>query len=179
MDTFQIRGLFINWWNENKFDLRTIAESGWHQALFSNFDLDSEDENGKTVKTIIDKNIKQVKYFFKDKFEEEFSQLNELNNQKRPSNSKINKINFRILFKLENVLKNVNDEQAQNLVLMKMYENLSREILNSYLTKEKQLIVKYFENLWDKYGVALINLESERDEFAQELNGYLGELGYE
>ena len=68
LDTFQIRGLFINWWNENKFDLRTIAESGWNQALISNFDLDSEDEKGKTAKIVIDKNIKQVDIFLKMNF---------------------------------------------------------------------------------------------------------------
>ena len=173
LDTFQIRGLFINWWNENKFDLRTITESGWNQALISNFDLDSEDENGKTAKTVIDKNIKQVEYFFKNEFCTEFGQLLALKSEKKPSNAKINKINSRILNKLENVLKNFNDEEAQKLVLMKMQDS-SQNILNSYLTKQKQMIIFYFENLWDKYGINLRILEEERDEYAYQLNEYLG-----
>ena len=177
LDTFQIRGLFINWWNENKFDLRTIAESGWHQALISNFDFDSENEDNN-AKAVIDKNIKQVEYFFKDEFKIEFSQLDDLNSQKKSPMAKINKINSRILIKLENVLKNITEEKAQKLVLMKMLDSI-QHILNSYLTKQKQMIISYFENLWDKYGVALKTLEVEREEFARELNDYLGELGYE
>lgn len=178
LDTFQIRGLFINWWNENKFDLRTIKESGWQQALVSNFDLESADEDGKTAKEVIDKNIKQVEYFFKDEFKTEFSQIDELKTHKRPPAAKINKINSRIIDKLKNHLKNISDEEAQKLVLMKMQDS-GQDILNSYLTKQKQIIISYFDNLWDKYGVALKTLENERDEFNQELNQYLGELGYE
>lgn len=178
LDTFQIRGLFINWWNENKFDLRTIKESGWQQALISNFDLDSADEDGKTAKEVIDKNIKQVEYFFKDEFKKEFNQLDELKTQKRPPAAKINKINSRIIDKMENLLKNISDEEAQKLVLMKMQDS-GQDILNSYLTRQKQIIISYFENLWDKYGVALKTLEEERYEFTHELNQYLGDLGYE
>lgn len=178
LDTFQIRGLFINWWNENKFDLRTIAESGWHQALISNFDLDSIDEDGKTAKTVVDKNIKQVEYFFKGEFKTKFNQLDELKSQKRPPAAKINKINSKILDKLENLLKNISEEEAQKLVLMKM-QNSGQDILNSYLTKQKQTIISYFNNLLDKYGIGLRSQERERDEFSQKLNDYLGELGYD
>lgn len=178
LDTFQIRGLFVNWWNENKFDLRTINESGWSQALISNFDLDSTDEDGKTTKEVIDKNIKQVEYFFKDEFKTEFNQLNELKVQKRPSAAKINKINSRILDKLEHLLNKIDDEKSQKLVLMKMQDSV-QDILNSYLTGQKHMIISYFDNLWDKYGFDLRILETKREEFAKELNEYLGELGYE
>lgn len=178
LDTFQIRGFFINWWNENKFDLRTIKESGWQQALISNFDLDSVDEDGKTAKEVIDKNIKQVEYFFKGEFKTEFGQLNGLKNQKRPPAAKINKINSRIIDKLKNLLKNITNEEAQKLVLMKM-QNSSQDVLNSYLTKQKQIVISYFENLWNKYGIALISLENNRNKFSHDLKAYLGELGYE
>lgn len=178
LNIFQIRGLFINWWNKNNFDLRTIAETGWQQALLSNFDLDSEDGDEKTPKNVINKNIKQVEYFFKDKFNAEFNQLKDLKKQKKPPATKINKINSTILNKLENILDNLCEEEAEKLVLMKMQDS-AQDILISYLTKQKQLIISYFENLWDKYGVNLRSLEETRDEFAQELNDYLEELGYE
>ena len=178
LDTFQIRGLFINWWNENKFDLRTIKESGWQQALISNFDLESADEDGKTAKEVIDKNIKQVEYFFKDELCTEFGQLSTLNSLSRPSKAKINKVNSQILIKLDKILDNITPEKSQKLVLKKMHDS-GQDILNSYLTRQKQMIISYFENLWDKYGVDLRILENERDEFTQELNEYLGELGYE
>lgn len=177
LDTFQIRGLFINWWNENKFDLRTIKESGWQQALISNFDLDSTDEDGKTAKEVIDKNIKQVEYFFNDEFCTEFGQLSALNSLSRPSKAKINKVNSRILIKLDKILDDISPEESQSLVLMKMRDS-GQDILNSYLIRQKHIIISYFDNLWDKYGVDLKVLENERCKFAQELDEFLGELGY-
>ena len=178
LDNFQIRGLFINWWNENKFDLRTIAESGWHQALISNFDLDGEDENGKTVKVVVDKNIKQVEYFFEYEFRDDFEDLIRLRNEKRPQATKINKITSNILYKLENVLENISDEKAKKLVLMKMLYS-GQDILNIYLTKQRKMIISYFETLWNKYGTDLITIETDRDIFSQELKKHLEELDYE
>lgn len=72
LDEYQARGVFINWWDQNKFDLRTIKDSGWKEALISNFDFESEDE-----KTIID-TLDKVKYFFKRKFDTEISSIEKL-----------------------------------------------------------------------------------------------------
>ncbi len=77
LDEFQTRGLFINWWNNNKFDLRTIKESGWVQSLVSNLDFDSDDE--KTMETTVEK----IKYFFKGAFGKEISEIEDLEERER------------------------------------------------------------------------------------------------
>lgn len=69
LDEFQARGIFINWWNENKFELRTIKETGWVQSLISHFDFESED------KKAIESMLHDIKYFFKEIFEKEINEI--------------------------------------------------------------------------------------------------------
>jgi type I restriction enzyme M protein len=77
LDEFKIRGLFIDWWNDNKFELRTIKESGWTQSLMSNFDF--VDNDNKAAETTLEK----AKYFFKDAFEKEISEIEALEGKER------------------------------------------------------------------------------------------------
>jgi len=78
LDEFQIRGLFINWWDNNKFELRTIEESGWIQCLTSNFDFEDDDEKEIKKNTLDD-----LKYFFNEIFDKEISEIKNLEAQKR------------------------------------------------------------------------------------------------
>ena len=72
IDEYQTRGIFINWWDQNEFDLRTIKDTGWVQSLISNFDFESEDE--RTIEDTLEK----IKYFFKKRFDEEISSIEKL-----------------------------------------------------------------------------------------------------
>ena len=251
LDEFQTRGVFINWWNENKFDLKTIKESGWIQALLSNFDIDSDD------KKTIDDTLEKIKYFFKDKFDreiseiekneererelvaeiEEESQIEELNDEDEEAEpldkvlkrdikalksemkdyspldpSKINhykklekllgekqaelaKIaakqeelknikkqikqkNTELLAKLKSAVDSISEDEAEKMVLRKL-TYFAQEVLDSYLMAQKQRIIVYFENFWDKYGVNVRTMEEECNKHAKELDSYLKELGYE
>jgi len=248
LDEFQIRGLFINWWNDNKFELRTIKESGWTQSLVSSFDF--ADIDNKAVETTFEK----VKYFFKDMFEREISEIEALEGKGRELSSEVeearaeeleneegeaesrdkvlkseiegikteirqaNKItqlnhvaelrkslfdketelekivgkqnalrqirkdikekNEQLVERVKRAISKISEDEAERM-MMKKLEDSSSEILNGYLTAQKQRIIAYFENRWDKYGVDVRALEKERDAYAKELNKYLEELGYE
>ncbi len=249
LDEFQTRGLFTNWWNDNKFELRTIKESGWVQSLVSNFDFDSDEK--KSIETTLEK----VKYFFKEKYETEISEIEALEEKESRLASEIDETNkieeladgnedtepYDKLLKKEvkeiiaqikqankitqqeyvaklqkqlsekeselvkidakkNALKQVQkdisqknqqlvgrvrkaidtltDDETEKMVMKKLEDSAS-EILDSYLTAQKQKIIAYFENLWDKYGVDVRTLEKERDTYSEQLNKYLEELGYE
>ncbi len=39
LDEFQCAGVFVNWWQQIRYDLKTIISSGWHQALIPDDDL--------------------------------------------------------------------------------------------------------------------------------------------
>lgn len=249
LDEFQIRGLFINWWNDNKFELRTIKESGWTQSLISNFDF--ADNDNKAVETALEK----VKYFFKDVFEKEISEIEALEGKERELSTEVeeetwaeeleneegeaesrdkilkseiegikteirqaNKItqlnhiaelrkslfdketelakimgkqkafrqireeikekNEKLVERVKKAISNISEDEAERM-MMKKLEDSSSEILNGYLTAQKQKIIAYFENLWDKYGVDIRALGKKRDSYVKELDKYLVELGYE
>src|ERR1700751_5909901 len=33
LDEFKSAGVFVNWWQQIRYDLKTIVSTGWHQAL--------------------------------------------------------------------------------------------------------------------------------------------------
>jgi len=96
LDDFQIRGIFINWWNENKFDLRTIKESGWIQSLASNFDFEGMNDDEKKQKdrtNIVEDNLEKIRYFFKTKFEDEINEIEEMESKVSELDSEIDELN--------------------------------------------------------------------------------------
>lgn len=250
-DQFKTRGIFINWWNENKYDLKTIKETGFKQALVSNFDF--EDESKKALDDLLE----NIKYFFKEKFEkeinaiydleekeneliseiDELNQIEEVDGDEEENNSKtlekslkediaqykkdlkdidkisqkehynkisellktkeaelkkiadkkkelkdvkasIKKENTKLIVKVKELLETISDDEAEEFVILKFRDSIM-SILENYLTNEKQYIISYFENLWDKYGVTVRVIERRRDDFVNELNNYLRELEYE
>jgi type I restriction enzyme M protein len=249
LDEYQTRGVFINWWNKNKFDLRTIKETGWVQSLLSNFDLNSQG-NDATEDT-----LEKIKYFFKEKFDIEISAIEKLevserklsaeveetraeeingeedseplekilakevkaleaevsestkldatqrdhiaklrkmlsekevelseitskNEQLKKVRKQIKEANAELLDKVKATVQDISEDEAKKMVMGRL-QALAIEFLDSYLTSQKQAIIAYFENLWDKYGVDVRTIEKERDVHAKELDKFLGELGYE
>jgi len=68
-------------------------------------------------------------------------------------------------------------EEAKQLILRKLFDLVNSE-LQRYLNAEKRQLVAVVENLWDKYAVSSRELEQQRRETLQELDGFLEELGY-
>jgi hypothetical protein len=51
--------------------------------------------------------------------------------------------------------------------------------LNAAVAARRQELVRFIENVWDKYRVTLGNLRQERLLVETKLTGYFGVLGYE
>jgi type I restriction enzyme M protein len=62
------------------------------------------------------------------------------------------------------------------LILKKLYDLATCE-LNRCLNAEKRSLIAMVENLWDKYAVPGCQLEQERAETIDALNGHLKALG--
>ena len=69
------------------------------------------------------------------------------------------------------------EEESRLLILKKLY-GLANNELNRYLNAEKRELVQLVENLWDKYAVSSLELESQRSETMKTLDGFLQGLGY-
>lgn len=195
LDEFQTRGLFINWWNENKFDLKIIKESGWIQALSSNFSLELE---GKINSEEI---IKKIKIHFKGPFNNEINEINglekkeitlfdqlndvmdnqkktdEINKELKMLKKEINNKRIQILDKFKILFIKISEEEAKTAVLNKLEYSLIT-ILDNYLSTHKNTIITYFKTLWEKYGEDIEHIKKERDSSTVEFNNVLRELRY-
>ena len=69
------------------------------------------------------------------------------------------------------------EEQAKTLLLRK-HHNLIQAQLDRYLRAEQRQLVSLVEKLWDKYRVSRREIEQNREETLQKLDGFLAELGY-
>jgi type I restriction enzyme M protein len=301
LDEFKGAGVFVNWWQQIRYDLKTIISTGWHHALIPDeyliaeyFQAEAdaiekleaqiseaqselaeavetaqevaayepeEDESvtaaiiKKALKDLIDdlkssigdkvhsttggregtlgqsarkelatlqaqekiivdieKRIKESKTVMKVKADElehklqlkrlgseEFktesqelirqvdAQLSNLDNDNKDDKKKVVALNKdkaalqARLAKTDAILtaigSQLTEEEARRLILKKLYDLVSSE-LNRYLNAEKRGLIAVVENLWDKYAVSSRELESERAETLNTLDGFLQKLGY-
>jgi type I restriction enzyme M protein len=70
------------------------------------------------------------------------------------------------------------DDEKQTLVLDLMAED-AKAGLNAAVATRRRELVRFLENLWDKYHVKLNDLRLERRELEMRLEKYLKKLGYE
>jgi type I restriction enzyme M protein len=139
LDEFQIRGLFINWWNDNKFELRTIKESGWTQSLMSNFDF--ADNDNKTVATTLEK----AKYFFKQAFEKEISEIEALESKERELSAQVEE--EALAEELEN---EEGEAESSGEVLKNEIEGIKAEIRQANKITQLDRIAELRKSLSDK-----------------------------
>jgi type I restriction enzyme M protein len=286
LDEFKSAGVFVNWWQNIRYDLKTIISSGWHHSLIPDdylitefFQAEAEqiealdariteaqseldeavetamevagyepDENenisvtaikrilkdliddlkdskgesaskelaalmeqDETIKAIekrisnnraalrTNKNELEIKIKLKrmggDRFKAENlelirqidAQLAQLDSSNKADKRKINALNKdkTVLQKrldetdimLTAIGGQLTEEDACQLILKKLYDMVNYE-LNRYLNAEKRELIKVAENFWDKYAVSCRELERERNETLQTLDGYLRGLGY-
>src|SRR5207245_9788559 len=79
--------------------------------------------------------------------------------------------------KFEEKRKTFTEAEAKNLVLKKFYDLAAAE-MHRYLNARTISIIDIFENLWDKYRITMLNVQSQRDEAAKQMTTYIKELGY-
>jgi type I restriction enzyme M protein len=286
LDEFKSAGVFVNWWQHIRYDLKTIISTGWHHSLIPNDYLiaeffqseadeiemlegqisEAQSELGEAVETAqevaayepdedekvttavikkalkaliddlrnssgdsarkelenlqaqdkaikaIEKRIKDNKATLKTKTDELELKLQlkrlggddfkiegqELIRQvdaqltNLDSNNKIDKKKITALNKDKTVLEarlaktdgilaviggQLAEEESRSLILKKLYD-LAYNELNRYLNAEKRELIQVVEKLWEKYAVFSRELESERTQTLQTLDGFLKGLGY-
>jgi len=157
LDEFQTRGVFINWWNENKFDLKTIKESGWIQALLSNFDLENDE------KRAVEETVEKIKYFFKEKYDREILEIEKLEEQERELSAVIEE-------ETQNEGLNGEDEEAEPLdrVLKREIKELKQK-MKEYSPHNPSQIEhnRKLERLLSEKQAELDKISAKQDELKQ------------
>jgi type I restriction enzyme M protein len=69
------------------------------------------------------------------------------------------------------------EAEARELILKKLLD-LVRAEMDRYVGMERRGLVQAVEHLWEKYAVSTRDLEGDRQEILESLDGYLRGLGY-
>jgi type I restriction enzyme M protein len=82
------------------------------------------------------------------------------------------------LAELQSRCRALDDAEKQTLVLELLEKDLLAR-LDTAANRERQALVRFVENLWDKYRVTLVDVRRERTEVENRLERYLTGLGYQ
>ena len=99
--------------------------------------------------------------------------ITELHKDKEALNDRLARTNA----ELKAIGGQITEADARRLILEKIYE-IARAELHRYLNEENRVLVRAFENLWEKYAVCRHALEAARAEAMHTLNNFLEGLRY-
>lgn len=185
LDEHQLAGIFVNWWNDLKYDFKTVVSTGFVDTLISdeyikthcfkdNLSSLSDLENSKDeVNNIIEEEKTEA-----ENNEEEYKIPKKYKDQIKEIDKQIKSVKSDLEQSLSIWRKEATAEQIKELVHLEWYW-LMENYLERYLKREKQELINFFEKLWDKYSVSASEIEAERDEASDKLSNFLTELGYE
>ncbi len=163
------------------------AEGELNELLEEDEDWDDEEQGIKTaskVKAHIKETIKDLKqnpnaFAIEEmkKWEDLISRIESKEKELNSLRKELKALEKGIDSKVAAKRASLTETEIKDLVFVKFHEVASAQ-LNTYLNREKREIIKFFENLWNKYKVSLSELTKERDEEVAKLNDYLKKLGY-
>ena len=189
LDSYQVAGIFVNWWEDSQYDLKSIRSSGWNASLISDATILTTDE-GKAMRKLVTeaedllRSLEAEKASLEGDEEEEVEETDRDTQAIAAVNRKIReqKRNVQVLEAEQSTLitrmrDEITPENAKALVLQQLNSRLI-EGLETYLSRSRQELISVFENWWDKYRVPMREIEAKRDEAKDRLDTYLRELGY-
>lgn len=190
LDTFQVAGVFVNWWVSSQFDLKAIRATGWTPTLLT-------DE--KTLQTPEGRRLLEKLEAAEDRLRSLEAEKAEIEGEPDEEGEASEEIDERALREVKRKItaqkravkdleaekekliaglrRSLGEEETRTLVLEQLYERLCTD-LERYLTQSRRELVAVFENWWDKYRVTAREIEAERDAAKERLETYLRELGY-
>lgn len=188
LDSFQVAGIFVNWWEDSQYDLKSIRSSGWNSSLIADATILTTDEGKKMLYRVekaedLLRSLEAEKASLEGDEEEEeetdrdTQALTAVNKKIRDQKKKVQALEAEQADLIAKIRDEIDPERAKELILGQMYSRLS-DGLTTYLTRSRQELVTVFENWWEKYRVSMREIEAERDAAKERLDTYLRELGY-
>ena len=167
LDRFKVAGVIATWWNENKFDLKTLIAQGFNGLMdgwVDTIEAAMEETKSNHLDLAEDPLVSRLIPDYLDELEQSRKRLKERQNQF-----------IKLLRKAREAL---SDDACRDLVLEILKEKLLAH-LDGYVTAHRREVIAAMENWWDKYRVTLRDIEEERDKATSRVAEFLGELGYE
>ncbi len=185
-DEHQLAGIFVNWWNDLKFDFKTVKAVGFVNTLIDEkfiideyfSDIKGLLENEEAKIDEVNAKIEEEKAELWDDEDSEYKIPKAYKDQLKEIDKQVKTIKQELALKVENWKNACTSEQVKELVNLHWQEVLS-QYLERDLKREKQVLISFFENIWDKYSISVKEIETERDEASKKLSNFLTELDYE
>ena len=192
-DRFKVAGVIATWWNENKFDLKTLIAQGfgglvdgWVDTIEATMDENKGNHfdlaDDPLVTRLIPDYLKELEQARQDIVrldqEKEFQPHVGITNQLKEARKRLKELQKKFIKRLHEARDALSDDDCRNLVLDILNEKLSGH-LGSYVTAHRQEVIAAVENWWDKYRVTLRDIEGEREHTARKFVGFMRGLGYE
>jgi len=184
-DEHQLAGIFMNWWNDLKNDFKTVKSVAFVHTLieddfiikkyFSDLSQDLLEQESK--KETINSQIEEQKQLAEEE-EKTFRVSKEDKESLKAIEKEIKSIKLQIKNSTQDWRESSTTEQVRELVEQK-WQQLLFSYLERDLKKEKQALISFFENQWDKYSISLKEIQTKRDNSNKKLSNFLKQLGYE
>ena len=192
LNRFKVAGVIATWWNENKFDFKTLIAQGFGGLVDGWVDtIEASMEEAKSnhfnltddplVNRLIPDYLKELEQARQDiarlDQEKELQPYVEITNQLKEARKRFKELQKKFIKRLHEAREALSDDDCRDLVLDILNEKLAGH-LESYVTAHRQEVIAAVENWWDKYRVMLKNIEGEREKVSSKLADFMGGLGY-
>jgi type I restriction enzyme M protein len=192
LDRFKVAGVIATWWNENKFDLKTLIAQGFgglidgwvdtieavmEETRGNHFDL-AED---LLVIRLITDYLEELEHARQDIVRLEQDKKGKTHvktNQLKVAKKQLKERQNQFIKRVHDARDTLSDDDCRDLVLDILNEKLAGH-LESYVAAHRQEVVAAVENWWDKYYVTLRDIEGERENAAMTLSKFSRGLGYD
>jgi len=170
LDEFKSAGVFVNWWQQIRYDLKTIISTGWHHSLIPDDYLIAEffQSEADEIETL-EWQISEAQ----SELAEAVETAQEVAAYEADEGEKVSAAVIKKALEalIDDLKGSTGDSVQKELANLQVQDRAIKTI-------EKRGRVQVVENLWDKYAVSSRELESERTETLQTLDGFLKGLGY-
>jgi type I restriction enzyme M protein len=208
LDRFQLAGAVATWWGDTLFDLKVLMASdfagvveGWVTTIVTAIEDDGNKATPwehKLVRRLLPALVEKIEELdgqiaelsgtikaaiASDEDEEDDEEglseeeVKALKKKLSAARSKLKKLREGFVAKLERAQQRLSEDEARVLVLDLLRGDLRQEVERK-VGAHRQAVLAAVECWWDKYRVTLRDIEGERDEAKERLDGFLKELGY-
>jgi len=191
LDRFKVAGVMATWWNDKKFDLKTLIAQGfgglvegWGDTIEAameemrgnHFDLADDPFVTRLIPDYLDE-LEQARQDIVRLEQDKKGQAHVKTNQLKVAKKQLKELQKKFIKRLHEAHEVLSDDDCRNLVLDILNEKLAGH-LESYVTAHRQEVIAAVENWWDKYRVTLRDIEGERETAAKKLDEISEGLGY-
>ena len=191
LDSFQVAGVFVNWWVDSQYDLKAIRSTGWTPTILADEVLLRTTDGQALMQRLdaaedilhsLEAEKAELEAELEDDIDDEASapetkEIKALNKQITAQKKNIKAIEGQQQELIERLRTTLPEAEAKEFILTQLKERLEAG-MERYLTQSRQELVAVYENWWDKYKVTTREIEADRDVAKERLDTYLRELGY-